>query len=726
MANRFWVGGSGNWSDATNHWATTSGGAPGAGNLPTSADSVFFDTLSHTTNYTVTQNSNPANCLNATFAAPLANNLTLAGTSTWNIYGSLTLYAGMIRSYTGGISFVATALGKTITLAGNSIASSVIFNGVGGGWTLQDAFNNGTSNITLTNGALDTNGQTVTSGVVVLSNSNVRTLTLGATTWNFSSNWTGDITTNLTLSAGTSVLNSTGATPAVDLGDKTYYELKFTGALASGASLQATSVANPTLTNLRFTPSAAYAIMRIAPGVNITVSGAFDAIGQNNSAQRLYLESNDVGATSTKFTITCNGTVTLTNVDFADAIGAGTGTWSGTSVGNAGNNSGITFTGAVTRYWVHPAGASADFTDSNWSASSGGATGASMPLPHDTVIFDGNSFAAGGKTVTFAGVVFLLRVGTINFTGVTNSPTVTISNTTSFFGSVTFIPGMTLTVTSTSIRLAGVGSFTLTTATQDMVSWSLSRVGGTYTLQDAMTSTGGVTFTAGTFDANNQTMTALGFSSSNSNVRTISMGSGTWVCTGTGNRWNFSTVTNLTLTEGTSTIKFTNNSASSKTFAGGGETYNNFWNNTAGTGVCIITGSNTFANFRIEPDVAAARTQQFTAATTTTVTTFTAVGTAGNVITIGSVTAASHALAKAGGGTISCDYLSVSRSDASPATTWYAGANSTDGLNNTGWVFSAAPVGPTTLKTWNGIAKASVKTMNGVALASVKTWCGVA
>lgn len=43
MANKFWVGGDGNWSDAANHWATSSNGTPGAGNAPTSVDVCIFD-----------------------------------------------------------------------------------------------------------------------------------------------------------------------------------------------------------------------------------------------------------------------------------------------------------------------------------------------------------------------------------------------------------------------------------------------------------------------------------------------------------------------------------------------------------------------------------------------------------------------------------------------------------------------------------------------------------
>lgn len=46
MANRYWVGGSGNWSDDTNHWATSSGGSPGGGNKPGTADTAIFDASS--------------------------------------------------------------------------------------------------------------------------------------------------------------------------------------------------------------------------------------------------------------------------------------------------------------------------------------------------------------------------------------------------------------------------------------------------------------------------------------------------------------------------------------------------------------------------------------------------------------------------------------------------------------------------------------------------------
>ena len=45
-------------------------------------------------------------------------------------------------------------------------------------------------------------------------------------------------------------------------------------------------------------------------------------------------------------------------------------------------------------------------------------------------------------------------------------------------------------------------------------------------------------------------------------------------------------------------------------------------------------------------------------------------------------------LTKTGGGQIiGIDYLSISDSAATPSNTWYAGVNSTNGGNNTGWIF---------------------------------------
>ena len=46
QTNYYWVGGTGNWSDSTNHWATSSGGTDFHSQLPSEMDTVYFDTNS--------------------------------------------------------------------------------------------------------------------------------------------------------------------------------------------------------------------------------------------------------------------------------------------------------------------------------------------------------------------------------------------------------------------------------------------------------------------------------------------------------------------------------------------------------------------------------------------------------------------------------------------------------------------------------------------------------
>ena len=128
--------------------------------------------------------------------------------------------------------------------------------------------------------------------------------------------------------------------------------------------------------------------------------------------------------------------------------------------------------------------------------------------------------------------------------------------------------------------------------------------------------------------------------------------------------------------------------ATAKTFVGGGNfTYNCTLSND-GAGALTITGSNTFTTIAngVQPT-----SILFTAATTTTVTNWNVRGTAGNLVTITSGTAGAPALLSQASGTVSSNYLSLKDSTALGGATWYAGANSTNGSGNLGWIFSSAP-----------------------------------
>ena len=244
----------------------------------------------------------------------------------------------------------------------------------------------------------------------------------------------------------------------------------------------------------------------------------------------------------------------------------------------------------------------------------------------------------------------------------------------------------------------GLGSLLVLSNTSGTVSVESGRViasnvtqdgvGGTVSLSGNFLLGSNYTLTNGTFNANNNNVTVARFFSSNSNTRTITMGSGTWTLQSTGSVWDLTTTTGLTLNPDTSTIVLSGTLSTARTFAGGGKTYNNLTiGGATGISVLTISGSNTFNTIASTKTVA--HTITFTAGTTTTVSGWTVTGTVGNVVTINSSTPGTQAtLTKTGGGVVSgINYLSIQDSNATPGSTWFAGGNSTNVSNNTGWLF---------------------------------------
>ena len=142
-----------------------------------------------------------------------------------------------------------------------------------------------------------------------------------------------------------------------------------------------------------------------------------------------------------------------------------------------------------------------------------------------------------------------------------------------------------------------------------------------------------------------------------------------------------------TFTPGTSTIKITDTSATGKTFAGGNQTYGNLWITGTGSGAYTITGGNTFVDFKDDNSVAHAI--NFTNGTTTTVTTWTVAGTAGNLITIQSTSPGNYWSLNDSSGTNTSNYLIIKDSHAGGGASWYPGGSSSDGGGNAGWIFAS-------------------------------------
>ncbi len=222
--DRFWVGGSGNWSDNTTHWSDVSGGAAGA-SLPTSADAVFFDLNSFTApGQTVTVDATTY-CLSMNWTGAL-NNPTFTGTSSIITFGSVIFIAGMTNSYSGTL-FI-ESLGDSTFTAGTALACQVIIltGDVARGYTLQDNLDIGSKGLSLRKGYLTTNGYSIScNGIDAVTLA--FTLTPSTSTINCSS-WTVD-STLLTLVPNTSTINISGTGAFAGSSITTYNDIYLNG-----------------------------------------------------------------------------------------------------------------------------------------------------------------------------------------------------------------------------------------------------------------------------------------------------------------------------------------------------------------------------------------------------------------------------------------------------------------------------------------------------------------
>lgn len=253
------------------------------------------------------------------------------------------------------------------------------------------------------------------------------------------------------------------------------------------------------------------------------------------------------------------------------------------------------------------------------------------------------------------------------------------------YGDLTLSPNQTVPANASAFTFSKTGGTQVFTSNGVSIDRPVT-ITGTSTVQLGSdltlitgTSSGALTLTSGTFDANNYNVTVAGFSSSGTGTRTITMGSGLWTLSSTGTVWNLATTTNLTFNKNTANILLSNTSTTTRTFAGGGLTYNKLTiGGTTGISTLTISGSNTFSELASTKTVA--HTIQFAAGTTNTFTTWSIAGTAGNAVTVKSVTAGSTAtLAIAGGGYLTgVNYLVVNDIIGSPISdAWYIGPNST-------------------------------------------------
>ena len=260
------------------------------------------------------------------------------------------------------------------------------------------------------------------------------------------------------------------------------------------------------------------------------------------------------------------------------------------------------------RYWVGGTGTWNGTNTTNWSATSGGSSGASVPTSVDDVFFDANSDSGAPFTVTQATVTGVCRDFTVS--GLDQAMTLAGGNQFDVYGSLAF-PATGLTITWQGGASEPNGWDFKATTTGKTINFNglntrgrvfFDGVGGEWTLLSALTVADGGSFSDiqirnGTIITNGYNVTCQAIIADDGGVSTFNITNSTINLTGSafvgGFSVNFTNATYpiLTATGSTLNIPYTSTFATSRT-----------WNNVSFTntsGNNSITGANTFNNLTI-------------------------------------------------------------------------------------------------------------------------------
>lgn len=244
----------------------------------------------------------------------------------------------------------------------------------------------------------------------------------------------------------------------------------------------------------------------------------------------------------------------------------------------------------ATLYWGGGTGTWDGFTITNWYTDFARLTPSTRaPSAEDDVIFDLASNATA-YTVTISGNTTVCRNVTIAGPA-TGNLTLAGTGTWFIYGNLTLpATGFTRTLTS-QIQFWGIGSHTITTNGVALASLFSFQGLGTYTLQDALNTSGNLTIN-GVFNTNDKNLTCATITSSvGGNAGTLTLGASTVSAT------TILANAPLTINAGTSNITL---SAANASIGGGvnytGNTFNNVTFSSNAVSAVSLRGANTFNN----------------------------------------------------------------------------------------------------------------------------------
>lgn len=671
---RFWVSGAGTWdSTAGTKWADSPANTAGGASVPTTSNDVYFASGEQTVTISSGQSAKSLSCTG--FSGVLTWS---TGSTSLTVAGSIAYSSTMATGTQGDILVTGTG---TISSAGLTLCNDLTINGAGITVTLASALGISGS-LSVWQGTFTTSASnySVTASDFSITGTATRTVTLNASTVTCTGSttaWNATTTTGLTFNRGTSTINISNSNGSAFLGGGlTYNNVAFT---SGNPNVDAIIDGANTFTQLSFTSTTSDGVLTAEIRANQTIttlvcSGA-------SAVRRIFLFSDVIG---TARTLTVTTWSTISDVDFRD-ISMNTSR-SGTRLGDCGGNTNITFPAAKTVYW-NLGVSSRNWSAIGWAATSGGTPAVTnFPLAQDTAVFD------DAGAITTLNINDNWNVGSVDMSSRTSAMTFAPSGGSNLriYGDFTAGSGVTFSSGTAAFYFEGRTNQNLTSAGRTFGQpLFIEKPAGSLILQDAFTttvsSTAAIDLFDGTLDLNgfNATLSAGGFKSNYTLTRTLALGASTLsIALG----WNTGTITNLTVT-GTGTISMTG--ATAKTFTGGNVSLAGITLDQAGAGALTITGDNTFGNISNSYSATGATTIRLGG--NQTVADFTATGEAGRVLTLNSNFAGTQrTLTKSTPGNVSVDYMSIQDiAAAGTGVTWYAGANSTNVSNNTGWIFTA-------------------------------------
>jgi hypothetical protein len=726
--------GTGNFS--ATQWAATSGGSPAADQFPLAQDTMVFDANTTTGTHTIN-----ANYQLGTLDMTDSTTVTLAsGTTTPTFYGDITLSNAVTPSGTGTLIFGGRNT-QTITSSGRTFTQNITINSLGGTIFVNDNLNcnlmlqiiTGTLNFNdkiievrqfdiPENPGLNPINMNFGNGKLVVFGSGIPS----SSTADFSISYidtltiTGSAQVELTATSGTIYVRaSVLGTPRLDnivnikkIGGSNSLEFNSVGTRAtSGGSFQGIQ----RVKNLDFENYTGQLFNNDLQGLNIygdltlstgmTVQPTTNILNFRATSETQQITTNGVtiaspilvdapgatvqlqdnltqGSTQT-FTHTA-GTVDLNGKTMS--VGAYSSSNSNTRSLNF-NGGKVQLSGNDATIWNTSTLTNATFAGNSLiEATYNGGVGTRTITQGSPSEANSLNFSVTAGTDTIAGATIVKDLKFTGFGGTLSDVARTI------YGDLVMSPTMTSTGTS-AFTMSKTSGTQFVTCAGAVIGRPVTKVNnGILQFSDSFSvaTDKTLTLTAGGIIANDQDVTVGSFVSTGGSGRSVNMGSGLWSISGTGTVWNVTS--SLVLLKGTGKISLTDGSSTARTFIGGGKDYNHLGiDGATGSSTTSIQDANAFN--RISSTKTVAHTIEFPNVTTR-IGVFEVNGSSGNLVTLqrtgGSGTFTIDALPGRGYNTQS--FLSISNSDATPSNFWFAQV-STDGGDNTGWVFGSPTVG---------------------------------